>query len=154
VPEFFREPKAGTPRIRLIRPLARRARRVVCSPGSRRSNRFVALVMRSSSQWPGTMRVVTSASCSVTGIMFGCGRANQFAEADAGWPCRPVAGRPVAKRRQTLLDYKSPALKGVVLYSDERHGSRLAPDWKAKCCCLRCVKLMVSYSSIHNDLSE
>ena len=110
--------------------------------------------MRSSSQWPGTMRVVTSASCSVIGIMFGCGRANQFVEADAGWPCRPVAERPVAKRRQTLLDYKSPALKGVVLYSDERHGSRLAPDWKTQRCCLEYVKLVVSNSSIRNDVGE
>lgn len=71
-----------------------------------------APVMRSSSQWPGTIRVVTSASCSVIGIMFGCGRTNQFAEADAGWPCRPVAGRPVAKRRQNPIGLQKPRLEG------------------------------------------
>jgi hypothetical protein len=58
------------------------------------------------------MRVVTSASCSVIDIMFGCGRANQFTEADAGWPYRPVVGQPVAKQRQALIGLQKLRLEG------------------------------------------
>ncbi len=70
VPEFLREALVGTPGIRPAHP-GQQTRRVVRSTKVPTADRLRAPLMRSPSQWPGTVRVVTSAGRSAIGVMLG-----------------------------------------------------------------------------------
>jgi hypothetical protein len=64
VPGFLREALAGTPCIRPLHP-CRRTRRIVRSTRVPTAEPLRAPLIRSPSQWPGTVRVATSAGRSV-----------------------------------------------------------------------------------------
>lgn len=89
-------------------PLSRatRTRRVVRSTRLPTAEPFVRPLMRSPSQWPGTVRLATSAGRSTIGALFGMWPRRSSPAREAGAPCAPDRVGPAVRcagRREATL---------------------------------------------------
>ena len=77
--------------------LARMTRRVIRSTRVPTSEPLRAPLIKSPSQWPGTVRVATSAGHSAMGVKWGICRVDRSPVPEAGVPCAPDAAPPTVR---------------------------------------------------------